>query len=101
MALDGISNQEIMDSLQVADNINNVFKAGEGVGQSGSFFFFSKDNKLLIKTMRGTEKKVLLSMLDDLIAHFEETRNQSLLARIYGLFTIKTNVFKSVNVIVM
>lgn len=90
-----------MESLQVADNINNVFKAGEGVGQSGSFFFFSKDNKLLIKTMRGTEKKVLLSMLDDLILHFENTDNQSLLARIYGLFTIKTNVFKSVNVIIM
>lgn len=51
--------------------------------------------------MRGTEKKVLLSMLDDLILHFEKTDNRSLLARIYGLFTIKTNVFKSVNVIIM
>ena len=45
--------------------------------------------------------KVLLNMLDDLIAHYKKTENNSLLARIYGVFTIKTNVFKSVDVIVM
>ena len=101
MELDGITSQDIKDSLNLEDNIQMVFKAGEGVGQSGSFFFFSKDNKLLIKTMRGSEKKVLLNMLDDLVSHFVKTNNESLLARIYGVFTIKTNVFKSVDVIVM
>lgn len=101
MELDGITQKDIMKSLKINDNIKNVFRAGEGVGQSGSFFFFSKDNKLLIKTMRGTEKKVLINMLDDLIEHFTKTNNDSLLARIYGLYTIKTNVFKSVDVIVM
>lgn len=101
MALDGITPRDIMDSLVIQDNIKSVFKAGKGTGQSGSFFFFSKDNKLLIKTMRGTEKRVLLNMLDDLIHHFKKTENKSLLARIYGVFTIKTNVFKSVDVIVM
>ena len=29
------------------ENIKNVFDAGEGAGQSGSFFFFSKDKKFL------------------------------------------------------
>lgn len=67
MRMDGISSADILESLNVEDNMKSVFKAGEGVGQSGSFFFFSKDNKLLIKTMRGSEKKVLLGMLDDLI----------------------------------
>ena len=51
--------------------------------------------------MRGTEKAVLLNILDDLIKHFELTGNKSLLARIYGMFTIKTNVFHSVDVIIM
>ena len=45
--------------------------------------------------------KVLLNMLDDLIAHYKKSDNNSLIARIYGVFTIKTNVFKSVDVIVM
>ena len=75
MELDGIICEDIMNSLNIEDNISNVFKAGEGVGQSGSFFFFSKDNKFLIKTMRGNEKKVLLNMLDDLIIHFKKTNN--------------------------
>jgi hypothetical protein len=32
-------------------NINAIKKSGEGMGKSGSFFFFSHDKKLLIKTM--------------------------------------------------
>ena len=101
MELDDVKCSDVMDSLNIEDNIQNVFKAGEGVGQSGSFFFFSKDNRFLIKTMRGSEKKILIDMLDDLIQHFQKTENLSMLARIYGLFTIKTNVFKSVDVIIM
>ena len=83
-----------MESLNIEDNITSVLQAGEGVGQSGSFFFFSKDKKLLIKTLRGSEKRVLLDMLDDLIAYHTNTYNESLLARIYGVFTIVTQVFK-------
>ena len=51
--------------------------------------------------MRGTEKAVLSSILDDLIKHFEKTKNKSLLAKIYGMFTIKTNVFHKVDIIIM
>lgn len=70
-----------------------VFKAGQGAGLSGSFFFFSHDNKFLIKTMNSKERKLLLGMLDDMIEHYKATNNQSLIARIYGVFTIKTNLF--------
>lgn len=40
-------------------------------------------------------------MLDDMIDHFEHTDNQSLLARIYGLYTIKTDIFGSLDFIIM
>ena len=43
----------------------------------------------------------MLNMLDDLIKHYQNTNNQSLLARIYGIFTIKTSVFAPVDVIIM
>jgi 1-phosphatidylinositol-4-phosphate 5-kinase len=33
------------------ENIKSIFKAGEGMGKSGSFFFFSHDTNFLIKTM--------------------------------------------------
>ena len=78
-----------------------MFKAGQGAGQSGSFFFFSHDNRFIIKTLRGKESKILLNMLDDLILHYQETKNSSLLARIYGLYSIKTNIFGPLEVIVM
>ena len=43
----------------------------------------------------------MLYMLDDLIKHYQNTKNESLIARIYGIFTIKTRVFAPVDVIIM
>ena len=101
MELDSISPQEMMKSLSLDDNRNMVFQAGEGAGKSGSFFFFSHDNRFLIKTLKGKEKKILLNMLDHYIDHIEKTSNKSLLARIYGIFTVKTNYFDPLDIIVM
>ena len=39
-------------------------------------------------------------MLDDLIQHFEYD-NRSLIARIYGVYTISTNVFNDVDIMIM
>jgi len=82
-------------------NKEMVFKAGEGAGASGSFFFFSHDNKFLIKTMNSDEKDLMLSILDDYIEHIKRTNNKSLLARIYGIFSIKTNYFNNGHFMVM
>jgi 1-phosphatidylinositol-4-phosphate 5-kinase len=54
--LDGISPEDLMKSLSMEDNRNCVFTAGEGAGKSGSFFFFTQDNRFLIKTLKGKEK---------------------------------------------
>jgi 1-phosphatidylinositol-4-phosphate 5-kinase len=54
--LDGISPEDLMKSLSMEDNRNCVFRAGEGAGKSGSFFFFTQDNRFLIKTLKGKEK---------------------------------------------
>jgi 1-phosphatidylinositol-4-phosphate 5-kinase len=67
MELDGITPQSMKKSLALALNRKMVFKAGQGAGQSGSFFFFSSDNKYIIKTLRGNEKDVMLRLLDDYI----------------------------------
>ena len=82
-------------------NRDRIFRSGEGDGKSGSFFFFSYDNQFLIKTVRPSEVKVLTNMLDSMISHIKFQDNKSLLARIYGLFKIKTNVFGQVNIILM
>ncbi len=40
-------------------------------------------------------------MLDSYIEHIIATKNASILARIYGIFTIKTNYFDDLDVIIM
>lgn len=55
-AKDGISKQDIMKNLSPdGDNIQKIKDAGESGGKSGSFFFFSSDNSMLIKTMNDDE----------------------------------------------
>lgn len=99
--MDGLEPEDIMQSLNLKDNIHNVFKAGQGAGASGSFFFFSHDNKLIIKTMRGSERWNAQEILKESITHYQKTQNNSILARIYGMFTIKTDSFTTVDFIVM
>jgi len=88
----------------VKRNKRSIFKAGEGAGSSGSFFFFSRDKKLLIKTLNEKERNVLIGkngILDDYIKHIKKTNNKSFLARIYGIFTIETNYYGNVDIIIM
>jgi len=90
-----------MRSLSNELNRQRVFKAGQGAGKSGSFFFFTHDNKFVIKTVKDQERQKLISILDNLIEHFTNTENESLLARIYGLFSIHSNIFGPLSVILM
>ena len=104
MALDGLTYKEMYESLDAFLNKKKVFKAGEGAGASGSFFFFSRDNRFLVKTMTEEERDVILRRLDDFLHHFEKcdkAKRPSLLARIYGIYTIKTDNFRSVHIQVM
>lgn len=99
--LDGVTDSIILESLSLEANRRAIFKAGESSGKSGSFFFFSADNKFLIKTISVKERKELIKLLDPLIDHFNQTQGCSLLARIYGLFTLKSRVFSPVDIILM
>jgi 1-phosphatidylinositol-4-phosphate 5-kinase len=78
-----------------------IFSAGEGAGESGSFFFFSKDNRFLIKTLKGGEKDIVLGFLKNYVDHIKNTKNNSLIARIYGLYTIKCSLYEPLDIIVM
>ena len=91
--LDNITPSDFRTSLNIEENLHNIFKSGQGAGKSGSFFFFSCDNNFIIKTMRGNEKPTVFKIIESMVQHFEATDNMSLLSRIYGMFTIKTNMF--------
>ena len=87
-------------SLSPIANRDQVFKAGEGAGRSGSFFFFSHDRKFIIKTMSKAELDLLLGMMPALSAHYKANPH-SLLSKILGVFTVKTNATDHVHLMMM
>jgi hypothetical protein len=101
MDLDNITDDMITSSLSFKKNKRQVFQAGQGAGKSGSFFFFSSDRRFVIKTISKTEKNKLLSMVDDLIQHFIQTENQSLIARIYGVCKVTSKSFAPFYIVIM
>ena len=54
----------------------------------------------MIKTLQGHEKKKLLSILDSFIKHFVMNKD-SLISRIYGIYTLMTSGLKPIDIIVM
>jgi len=78
-----------------------VFKAGLGAGASGSFFFFSYDKRFIIKTMSDTELKLFKGRLGTNYFRYLEKNPKSLLARIYGIYTVNIENFEPVNLILM
>ena len=77
-----------------------VFSAGEGAGRSGSFFFFSHDKKFIIKTMTKGELYLFLRIQRNLANHYAQVPN-SLLAKIFGVFTVKMHHVDAVHVMLM
>lgn len=77
-----------------------VFKAGESQGKSGSFFFFSKDQRFIIKTMTDSDFNAFQRIQKAYFAHVS-TCEASLLARVYGIYSVRMEDQKPVKLIVM
>ena len=87
-------------SLSPKFNLEQVFKAGEGAGKSGSFFFYSHDRKFIIKTMTDEELKLFRKLQPALSEHYKKNP-MSLLAKIVGVFTVRSNRMSDVHLALM
>lgn len=89
-------------SFKIADNEDNIKKAGEsGGGASGELFMFTKDSKFIIKTITHGEFKIFKKIIQDYALHFIEHQD-SLIGRIFGLFSFDFKLGeKPIKVIVM
>lgn len=87
-------------SLSPKFNRDMIFKAGEGAGRSGSFFFFSHDQKFVVKTITSAELALVKKMMPQYATHLTKNRN-SLLSKILGIFTVKAAQFSEVHIILM
>ena len=98
--LDGITSKDIIRSLRPENNLESIKGAGESQGKSGSFFFFSQDKKFIIKTMNDGELSTFKHMFKD-YTQYIKANPQSLLARIYGIFTVYLEDIVPVHLIMM
>ncbi|KAI9745874.1 MAG: Phosphatidylinositol-4-phosphate 5-kinase [Claussenomyces sp. TS43310] len=69
-------------------------------GKSGSFFYFSRDYKYIIKTIHHAEHKFLRKILKDYYNHVENNPN-TLLSQFYGLHRVKIPYGRKIHFVVM
>ncbi len=69
-------------------------------GKSGSFFYFSRDYKYIIKTIHHAEHKFLRKILKDYYQHVNDNPN-TLLSQFYGLHRVKMPYGKKIHFVVM
>ncbi|GAA5977881.1 hypothetical protein JCM11641_006098 [Rhodosporidiobolus odoratus] len=69
-------------------------------GKSGSFFYFSRDYRFIIKTIRHTEHKFLRSILKDYHEYVKKNPH-TLISRFYGLHRVKLPHGKKIHFVIM
>ena len=69
-------------------------------GKSGSFFYYSRDYKYIIKTIHHAEHKYLRRILKDYYQHVTQNPN-TLLSQFYGLHRVKMPYGKKIHFVVM
>lgn len=69
-------------------------------GKSGSFFYFSRDYKYIIKTIHHAEHKLLRRILPEYYKHVEKNPN-TLISQFYGLHRVKMAYGRKIHFVVM
>lgn len=69
-------------------------------GKSGSFFYFSRDYKYIIKTIHHAEHKLLRKILREYYNHTEQNPD-TLLSQFYGLHRVKIPYGRKIHFVVM
>ena len=97
---DGITDDIMIKSFSPIKNKSAIDKMGESKGKSGSFFFYSHDRKFIIKTITNEEKETMDKILIDYYLYIKQHDN-TLITKIYGIYTVVIKNASSVNVILM
>lgn len=69
-------------------------------GKSGSFFYFSRDYRFIIKTIRHNEQKFLMKILPSYYRHVRANPH-TLLSQFYGLHRVKLQGGRKIHFVIM
>ncbi|GJM96349.1 hypothetical protein PR202_ga13174 [Eleusine coracana subsp. coracana] len=79
---------------------NDALRELSSPGKSGSFFYLTQDDRFMIKTVKKSEVKLLIRMLNSYYQHVNRYKN-SLITRFYGVHCVKPLNGQKVRFIVM
>ena len=84
--LENIDIDEMIKSFLPKNNSHGLKRSQ---GKSGSFFISTDDNKYMVKSLKSDEIDLIRNgFLSKYVRHIEETKNESLLCRLYGMYNI-------------
>ncbi|CDW90060.1 UNKNOWN [Stylonychia lemnae] len=89
-------------SFSPRENVAEMTQFQEGSGKSASLFFFTANKQFVIKTLKQAELDLLAKkgVLEKYYSYLQK-HPKSLLARFYGIYTIKIQHMRKINVIIM
>lgn len=99
--IDEITNDIIINSFLPQKNQNSIKQMMESKGKSGSFFFHSYDHKFLIKTITSEELDLFITKFAEPYHKHMMTYKDSLIIKIYGLYSIIIQGISEVHFIIM
>lgn len=83
--LDGLESFE--KSMNPRLNLQKIYQNSQADGgSSGQFFYFTEDNRFIIKTITKKELAVLLCRIEAYFRHFQY-HTDSLVVKLYGVYT--------------
>ena len=84
----GLEVKGIAKSIKPKNNTRAAIQVHESKGRSGSIFIYTEDNRFVLKTIEKNEKHNLIHKIFKEYVDYIQNNN-SLLCKIYGVFTIK------------
>jgi hypothetical protein len=85
--LEELTEDELIESLNPLNNTKII----KSQGKSSSFFISTDDSKIVLKTLQKEEFDTIFDKFLFFYLHYLENNNDSLICRIYGIFSIKAN----------
>ena len=89
--MEGLTSEKMINSFNIEKNKKNLLKLCKSEGRSGSLFFFTHDNKYIIKTIPERELKSMKKLIKPYFTHLSENKH-TFLVRIYGVFTLNIGI---------
>jgi hypothetical protein len=86
--LENLTEDEFIESLNPFNNTKII----KSQGKSDSFFISTDDSKLVLKTLKKEEFDNLFNKFLIFYLQYLENHSNSLICRIYGIFSIKTSL---------